>query len=90
MVIPVGERYQQTLYLLRKKDGQLATEALRPTLFVPMTGAAEDQRQVKPDPVNPQVVNGNFELPATKASTVPGWYYERLDEVVAGADAHEG
>ena len=42
IVIPVGERYQQTLYLLRKENGEMKSEALRPTLFVPMTGAAED------------------------------------------------
>jgi protein-L-isoaspartate(D-aspartate) O-methyltransferase len=39
MIIPVGERYQQTLYLLKKTKGQLVPEALRPTLFVPMTGS---------------------------------------------------
>ena len=41
MIIPVGERYQQVLYLFKKKDGKLINEALRPTLFVPMTGKAE-------------------------------------------------
>ena len=41
MVIPVGERYQQTMYLLKKVDGKLEQEALRPTIFVPMTGKAE-------------------------------------------------
>jgi len=61
MVIPAGERYQQTLYLMRKKDGKLEKEALRPTLFVPMTGTAEELRHVKPDPANPQAANGNFE-----------------------------
>ena len=53
MVIPVGERYQQTLYLMRKVDGKLKSEALRPTLFVPMTGEAEEKREVKPDPQQP-------------------------------------
>ena len=37
MVIPVGERYQQTLYLFTKDNGKLRKEKLRPTLFVPMT-----------------------------------------------------
>ena len=41
MVIPVGERYRQTLYLMRKTEGKLKSEALRATLFVPMTGEAE-------------------------------------------------
>ncbi len=80
MVVPVGERYQQTLYLFRKKDGKLESEALRPTLFVPMTGAAEDARVVKPDPKNPRVVNGSFEEEAESIDKnfVPGWYYHRL------------
>lgn len=90
MVIPVGERYQQTLYLLRKKEGKLQTESLRPTLFVPMTGTAEQQRQVKPDPANPQVINGNFEQPSDKPGIVPGWYYERLATLVKDGTAPEG
>ncbi|NND98591.1 MAG: protein-L-isoaspartate(D-aspartate) O-methyltransferase [Pirellulaceae bacterium] len=82
MIIPVGERYQQTLYRMTKKDGKLVREALRPTLFVPMTGEAEDNRKQQPDPANPQVVNGDFEtLPkgddAKIVDYVPGWYYGR-------------
>jgi protein-L-isoaspartate(D-aspartate) O-methyltransferase len=77
MVVPVGERYSQTLYLLRKKDGKLESEALIPTLFVPMTGKAEDQRAVKPDPENPSLVNGGFEEEAFKDGGQPGWYYEQ-------------
>lgn len=77
MVIPVGERYQQTLYLFTKKDGKLEKESLRPTLFVPMTGAAEDARAVKPDPANPAIINGDFESPSDDDTLVPGWYYGR-------------
>jgi protein-L-isoaspartate(D-aspartate) O-methyltransferase len=78
MVVPVGERYQQTLYLFRKKDGKLEAEALRPTLFVPMTGTAEDNRKVKPDPSNPNILNGDFEDELDEKGNVPGWYYQRL------------
>ena len=42
MIVPVGERYQQNLYLFRKNGDELETEALKATLFVPMTGEAED------------------------------------------------
>lgn len=82
MIIPVGLRYQQTLYRLVKKDGKLEREALRPTLFVPMTGTAEESRDVLPDPANPVAVNGDFEaLPdgdnADFIDFVPGWYYGR-------------
>ncbi len=77
MVIPVGERYQQTLYRLRKTDGKLEAEELLPTLFVPMTGAAEDIRRVKPDPLHPQIVNGGFEEDLPENGFVPGWYYQQ-------------
>ena len=77
LVVPVGERFRQTLYLMRKKDGKLESEALLPTLFVPMTGKAEDNRQVKPDPANPQVDNGSFEEKAFESGAQPGWYYEK-------------
>lgn len=87
MVIPVGERYQQTLYLMTKEKGKLVEKALRPTLFVPMTGSAEEKRQQQPDPRNPQVVNGDFTAlpPAANANEidfVPGWYYGRQVELV--------
>lgn len=77
MIIPVGERYQQTLYLMRKTDGKLEREALRPTLFVPMTGTAEDHRKVQADPANPKLVNGDFEEMPPENGYMPGWYYQR-------------
>ncbi len=98
MIVPVGERYQQTLYRFRKEGSELKREALRPTLFVPMTGAAEDQRLVKPDPTKPQIVNGGFEQTqpvdaANKdgAREPAGWHYQRQLTLVTGAaDAPEG
>lgn len=90
MVIPAGQRYRQTLYLMRKKDGQLEKEALRPTLFVPMTGTAEELRRVKPDPANPQAANGNFEEAIGANGFVPGWYYQRQTEWIRDTPAPEG
>lgn len=91
MVIPTGERYQQTLYLMKKQDGKLEAIALRPTLFVPMTGRAEEAREVQPDPEKPRVVNGDFEEQVEEGKNiVPGWYYERLQELVRAADAPQG
>ncbi len=75
MIVPVGERYQQMLFSMRKVNGKLEREALQPTLFVPMTGAAEEAREVAPDPKNPKLVNGSFELPLINNSKIPGWYY---------------
>lgn len=94
MLIPVGERFQQTLYLKTKVDGKLVGVPLQPTLFVPMTGRAEATRQLQPDPANPKVVNGDFEAaasddPSVPAGSIPGWYYERQVKLIRG-EAHEG
>jgi protein-L-isoaspartate(D-aspartate) O-methyltransferase len=76
LLIPLGERYQQTLYLYIKKDGKLVEEALLPVVFVPMTGQAEATRQVQPDPARPKLVNGGFEEVLESGRAV-GWYYQR-------------
>lgn len=94
LIVPLGERYQQILYLFKKQDGKLVSEALRPTLFVPMTGKAESGRQVLPDPLKPSLQNGGFEEPAkiTDANVkqqekVAGWHYQRqLELIEAGQD----
>lgn len=44
MVIPLGDRYNQVVYLMTKKNGNMErVKALRPTLFVPMTGRAQKE-----------------------------------------------
>ena len=90
LVIPVGERYQQTLYLFRKAEGQLVREALLPTLFVPMTGEAEDLRRVQPDPANPTIRNGDFEEVLKGSDKPAGWHYQRQLELVADGQAPSG
>lgn len=90
MVIPVGERYQQMLTLMRKIDGKLERESLQPTLFVPMTGYAESQRKVAPDPKNPTLNNVSFEEPLIRDSFVPGWYYQFGCVLVEDPNAPDG
>jgi protein-L-isoaspartate(D-aspartate) O-methyltransferase len=77
MIIPVGERYQQVFYLLEKKDGELVEKELIPTLFVPMTGISAQKREVKPDPLNPKIVNGSFELDENEDGRPDAWHYQR-------------
>ncbi len=89
MVIPVGERYQQTLYRLKKKDGEMVAEALQPTLFVPMTGRAEDHREVLPDAARPALENGDFESVSGDPETPNAWHYQRQLEV-ENANAPDG
>ena len=43
MVIPVGERLAQQLYLLEKKNGQLKESATLPVRFVPMVRPKEEK-----------------------------------------------
>jgi protein-L-isoaspartate(D-aspartate) O-methyltransferase len=90
MVIPVGERYQQTLYLMKKKQGKMVQEALQPTLFVPMTGKAEESRKVKPDPAHPTLVNGDFEQLLPDSKEIAAWYYTRQAEIVKDPAAPQG
>lgn len=90
IVVPVGERHQQTLYVMRKEEGKMVAEALRPTLFVPMTGVAEDTRKVLPDPTNPTLLNGDFEAGLDEAGFVKGWYYQRQLELKEEVDAPGG
>ncbi len=93
MVVPVGERYQQTLFLMRKTKGELKSEALRATLFVPMTGAAEAQREVKPDPANPHLANGSFEEAAAdkdRKDGPVGWHYQRQLALKSDSTTPEG
>ncbi|MGI8601977.1 MAG: protein-L-isoaspartate(D-aspartate) O-methyltransferase [Verrucomicrobiales bacterium] len=45
MIIPVGEREIQELYVLEKKAGNVEKRAVLPVRFVPMTGQAEKKPQ---------------------------------------------
>ncbi len=89
MVIPVGERYQQMLCLMRKSGDKLEKDELQPTLFVPMTGTAEDQRKVMPPP-NPVLLNVSFEVPLINNVFIPGWYYQFGCVVVQDNGAPDG
>lgn len=90
MVIPVGERYDQTLVLLTKREGRMQREALVPSLFVPMTGTAEQGRRVQPDGTRPAIENGGFETLLPDSIVPTAWYYGRQMETVEADDAPEG
>lgn len=90
MIIPVGERYQQTLYLYTKQDGKLVEEKLLPTLFVPMTGQAESERDKLPDPLHPKLANGGFEELEEQGNKPARWHYQRQLTLVEADDAPEG
>ncbi len=88
IIIPLGERYQQVFYLLEKKDGKLEQKRLLPTLFVPMTGKAEEGRKTLPDPLRPTVANSGFEDDVDGDGQADGWHYHRrarLDDSTAAS-----
>jgi protein-L-isoaspartate(D-aspartate) O-methyltransferase len=55
-----------------------------------MTGAAEANRRVKPEPGNPRAVNGDFEEPLNDDGSISGWYYERQAEWITDPKAPVG
>ena len=87
MIIPVGERYQQNLFRVVKRNGKLEREALQATLFVPMTGAAEKSREKQPDPTRPEAVNGDFAELVGDSDQPAGWHYLRATQAVKSTDA---
>ena len=89
LLIPLGQRYQQVFHLFEKVDGKLVSRKLIPTLFVPMTGQSERQRKVRPDPLNPALVNGGFEAATVSPDRADHWHYQRQATRVV-AEAAEG
>lgn len=77
MIIPLGERYNQVFHLFEKQNGELKATRLINTLFVPMTGESEQQRQVKPDPLKPHIANGGFDIDINNDGYPDGWHYQR-------------
>jgi protein-L-isoaspartate(D-aspartate) O-methyltransferase len=90
MIIPIGERFQQTLVRFRKLNGQLERESLQATFFVPMTGRSEELREVKPDLSKPTLANGSFEETIEGTDGLVGWYYLREGRSVPHAAAPDG
>jgi protein-L-isoaspartate(D-aspartate) O-methyltransferase len=80
LVIPLGQRYQQTLYLFKKAGGILKAEPLQPTFFVPMMGRAEGERVVQADTGEPALINGDFKNLSGDNQPV-GWYYIRQGKI---------
>lgn len=82
LLIPLGERYQQTFHLFEKKNGKLEQKILIPTLFVPMTGKSEDLRQAQPDPLHPRLLNASFEIDENNDGLPDRWHYQRQTELL--------
>ena len=90
MIIPVGQRYEQTLVRLQKKAGKLERSDLVPSLFVPMTGHAEERREVLPNGENPSLANPGFETCLPDSQTPSAWYYGRQETLLENGEAPLG
>ena len=90
MIIPVGQRYEQTLVRLQKKAGKLERSDLVPSLFVPMTGHAEERRRVLPNGENPSLANPGFETCLPDSQTPSAWYYGRQETLLENGEAPLG
>ena len=53
MVIPLGDRYNQSVYIMTKVNGKLEGKAVHPTLFLPMTGKSQAESAKKKSDVKP-------------------------------------
>ncbi len=90
LVVPLGKRFQQSLYLFTKRNGELEPSALEATFFVPMTGQAEQERELQVNEALPGLVHGGFEETFADSDQPRGWFYVRLGRVAAGSDAPQG
>lgn len=90
MIVPVGQRFQQVLYLYHKQRGKLVREAIEATMFVPMTGTAESLRQVQYDAEHPALANGGMEQSTLIAGVPDGWYYVRQGRLEQSDSAPQG
>ena len=90
MIIPVGERYEQTLVRLQKRAGKLERTDLVPSLFVPMTGEAEERRAVLPNGVKPRLANSSFEACLPDSETPTAWYYGRQEALLENGNSPDG
>jgi protein-L-isoaspartate(D-aspartate) O-methyltransferase len=88
LVVPIGQRYQQTLYLYTKVKGALQAEPLQPTFFVPMMGRAEEERAGPAEAGEPVLVNGDFKK--VIADQPVGWYNLRQAKVEPDGRTPEG
>jgi protein-L-isoaspartate(D-aspartate) O-methyltransferase len=84
LVVPLGAGYDQMLYVLTKTNGVLVREAVAPTVFVPMRGRAEAEREHPVGSSVPALINASFEevLPGTLRPR--GWYHQRQMTVPIG------
>jgi protein-L-isoaspartate(D-aspartate) O-methyltransferase len=81
LIIPLGQRFQQTLYVMAKEDGKLQVQSREPTFFVPMTGHADALRTASDEGPMTPLANGDFET-MLEPGKPAGWYYLRQAAII--------
>jgi len=89
LVAPLGQRYQQTLFVMVKQEGRLVVESREPTFFVPMTGKAESLRSQQDSRALVPLANGDFEELIDDGKPA-AWYYLRQAKLADGGPRDEG
>lgn len=90
MLVPLGDRYQQSLYAFTRHEGRLVAESVEPTFFVPMEGKAEERRSKENDSALPELVGGDFEQTLDNGTLPNGWFYVRRASVEKDQTAPQG
>jgi protein-L-isoaspartate(D-aspartate) O-methyltransferase len=90
IVVPLGQGYDQMIYVFKKTNGLLARELVSPAAFVPMTGRAELDRDPAGAAVKPVLLNGSFEELMPGTSRPMNWYHQRQVTVTRVRDAPDG
>ncbi|MEM9657514.1 MAG: protein-L-isoaspartate(D-aspartate) O-methyltransferase [Planctomycetota bacterium] len=90
LIVPLGQRFSQTLMMFTKKGGELQPEPIESTFFVPMTGQAEARRKRLPQTTLTPLLNGDFEHAIDATDQPAGWYYLRQGRLVRRPDAPSG
>ncbi len=90
MFIPVGERFQQMLYRMKKVNGDNWT-GISPTHSVCPDDRPSGRKSRSPArPSNPMLLNASFEEELVKEFHIPGWYYKIWVRSVTGEGFPKG
>ena len=72
MVIPIGDRFNQIVHLIIKKDGKRVDRELKPTLFVPMTGRDQEEAAAPRAARRDKKASHKYETPEKLSSGTSG------------------
>jgi protein-L-isoaspartate(D-aspartate) O-methyltransferase len=90
IVIPLGAGYEQMIYVLTKTNGMMLRESVASTVFVPMSGRAEREREKPRSPTAPTLNNPSFESVLGGSLRPTGWYHQRQIRAMPAGGVPDG